>query len=170
MPLQLPNSLAIRDESPRTYEALVQVTNAINQGHAVAGVDATGVFTQPVNTGQLTVVEANGIFDATITDPSPQRQTVYFLEWDLQASFATARQIQLGASRYWRGMLGNIGNSYWRFAKQAQGSNISEWINFGGTTPKAVSSSGTAGPAPGVPAGSGSSSRSGQGFGPIGAS
>ncbi len=168
MPLQIPNALEIQNESPRTYEALVQIASAINQGHSVAGIDPTGVKGAPSNTGIMDVSQVNGIYDVTITDPNPQRLAEYYIEWDTQPSFATARLVQHGVSRYYRATLGNLGTTYWRYYKQFQGSNVSGYINHGGTTPLAVGGGGTAGPTPGGANGSGSSLQPGQGFGPIG--
>jgi hypothetical protein len=149
-------------------EAFAGIESAINKNLAIVGVNPNSVATTPTNAGSLTVVQANGIYDATISDPANERGEVYLLEWDLVPSFATARLIHLGPSRYWRGALHLGVNSYWRFYKQIIGSNPSPWINFGGATPTAVGFGGAAGPTPGVPLGSGSSNQSGRGFGPLG--
>lgn len=155
-------------EDVKLREAFTAIENTINKNLLVAGVNPGSVAATPVNSGSLVVAEANGIYDAVITDPANERGEIYFLEWDVVPSFATARQIHLGPSRYWRGAL-NLGvNSYWRCYKQIIGSNPSAWINFGGATPTAVGFGGAAGPTPGVPSGSGSSNQSGRGFGPLG--
>jgi hypothetical protein len=166
-------ALSIADKNgftdPKLIKAFGTIEATVNSSLRIAGVNAGSVAAAPVNSGSLTVTEGLGIYDAVISDPANERGETYFLEWDTQPSFVTARMIQLGASRYWRGQLSLGVNSYWRFYKQLVGSNVSAWINFGGTTPAAVGFGGAAAPALGVPSGSGSSSQSGQGLGPIGA-
>jgi hypothetical protein len=155
-------------EDVKLKEAFTSIENAINKSLLITGVNPGSVAATPTNSGSLAVVELNGVYDATITDPANERGETYFLEYDTVPSFATARLIHLGPSRYWRGALHLGVNSYWRCAKQIIGSNISPWINFGGANPTAVGFGGVAGPVPGAPVGSGSSNQSGRGFGPIG--
>jgi hypothetical protein len=168
MALQLSNSVALQKESPQAYEAVVQLKNAVNQTAQILGADATGPAQTPTNNGSLAVSQSGGIYDVAITDPSAERGEQYFIEWSNGASFSQAYVISLGPSRNWRGYLGNIGTTYWRFYKQTPGSNASPWINFGGTTPAPVGGdSSSGGPAPGAANGSGTGG-SGQGYGPIG--
>jgi hypothetical protein len=150
---------------PALQDALKSIESAVNQTAVAAGVSPNGPAPAPTNAGNLTVVQSSSIYDVVISDPANQQGETYFLEWDTQASFATARMIQLGAARSWRGNLGNPGNTWWRLYKQLPGSNPSAWITFSGNP---VAGSGAAGPAPGVPKGSGSSNQSGRGFGTIG--
>ena len=163
MAFQVKNLNTISD--PLLQEALKSIEDTINNTGAISGVTPNAVATTPTNPGSLAVLQTAGIYDVTINDPANQRGETYFLEWDTQASFASARMIELGASRHYRGTLGNLGNTYWRFYKQLQGSNASAWIN---SSANPVAGGGTAGPTPGVPKGSGSSSQSGQGLGTIG--
>jgi hypothetical protein len=166
MAFQVKSKNAFSD--PKLVEALDSIEKVINSSSQIAGVNPGSVATTPTNAGSLNVTEANGIYDAAITDPSNERGETYFLEYDVSPSFSTAHTIQLGASRNWRGAL-NLGvNSYWRFYKQIIGSNPSAWINFGGSTPASVGFGGAAGPPMGTSSGSGSSKQSGRGFGPIG--
>ena len=151
--------------TPLQQESLKSIETVINSAHAVAGVNAGGSMPPPQNPGSIAVAQANGIYDVTINDPAAARGETYFVEWDTQSSFGTARMIQLGAARHWRGTFGDVGNTWWRFYKQVQGSDPSPWINFSGTP---VAGGGAAGPAVGVPLGSGSSKQSGRGFGNIG--
>jgi hypothetical protein len=151
---------------PVLQAALKSIEDALNQHGVIAGINPTGIAQTPQNAGNLTVTQANGVYDATITDSANQRGETYFLEWDTQASFATAHLIPLGPSRSWRGRLDVSGSKVWfRCYKQLQGSNPSPWINFSGNP---LTDGGSAGPAPGIPKGSGSSNQAGRGFGTIG--
>lgn len=170
MSLDLSAELAsIQRQFPKIYEALIKVQNVVNQGHAVAGVNPAGTANTPINNGMLTVNQDSGIYDAVIADPAADRGEHYFLQWDTDPAFRTARTIYLGPTRSWRGALGSVGPTYWRHQKQLLGSNISEPVNFGGTKPAVVQTNNSlGGPTPGAPQGSGSSSQPGHGWGPIG--
>lgn len=150
---------------PVLQAALKSIEDALNRHGAIAGINPNGAAQTPQNAGNLTVAQNNGIYDVVISDSSNQRGELYFLEYDTQASFATAHLISLGPSRHWRGTLGNLGNTWWRMYKQIQGSNASPWINFAGNP---VAGGGTTGPTLGTPKGSGSSNQSGRGLGPVG--
>lgn len=169
MALNIPELVAIQKSHPKIYEALTKIVNSMNQAHQVAGVNPAGTANAPTNNGALAVQSDSGIYDAVINDPSANRGEHYFLQWDTDPSFQTARTIYLGPTRSWRGSLGGVGATYWRHQKQLLGSNISESVNFGGSKPQAVPGNGLGGPTPGAPQGSGSSKQPGHGWGPIGA-
>lgn len=160
----------IREPYPELYEALQSIVKGINQTAQVSGVGSNGPAPMPANSGMLTVTQQNGIYDAAIVDNNPLRGEEYHIEFDTQPSFATARLVKDGGpGRYYRANLGSMGSTYWRYYKQSKGSNPSPYIYHGGSVPKAVTSTaGATGPAPGVPNGSGSSTRSGHGWGLIG--
>jgi hypothetical protein len=163
MSLKISNLSSIAD--PILQAALKSIEDAHNRLSAIVGVSSSGPAKVPQNAGNIAVVQTAGIYDVTISDPANQRGEVYFLEYDTQASFATAHLISLGPSRHWRGTLGNLGNTWWRMYKQLAGSDASPWITFSGNP---VAGGGTTGPTLGTPKGSGSSNQSGRGLGPIG--
>lgn len=170
MSFQIPSKSAFKD--PLQFEALTAIEAAINSIGSVTGVNAKGVAATPSNPGSITVAQANGVYDVTITDLNAQRGEMYFIEFDTAASFATARRIDNGRSNYWRGHLALGVNSYWRFYKQLEGGNASAPINFGGTIPAAVGFANTAGagPTPGTPVPNANGvNQPGKGIGPIGA-
>lgn len=167
MAFQIPSKSAFKD--PLLIEAFSAIEDAINRSASVSGVDPVNVAETPVNRGSLAVSEANGIHDVAISDPAYQRGETYFLEYAMDPSFKTVRQIPLGPSPAWRGSLGIPGNTYWRYYKQSMGSNPSPPINFGGQSPKAVQSSAAPGPALGTPQVNGATPQSGQGYGLLGA-
>lgn len=151
---------------PILSEAFKSIEDNINRSNAVAGVNPNGAATTPKNAGGLSVVQANGIYDVTISDSANERGETYFLEWALDSAFTTAHLISLGPARNWRGRLDLNGSSVWfRCYKQLQGSNPSAWIYFSGNP---LTDGGSSGPMPGTPKGSGSSNQAGRGFGTIG--
>jgi hypothetical protein len=159
----------LREDYPQAYESLLSIVKGANQIAATTGVGAVGPSSTPNNSGSLDVIAADGIFDAAIMDPNPQRGEYYFLEYDLTGSFSDAIVVSLGPSRNWRGMLGNQ-TYFFRWYKQLLGSNVSGYAFFGGMTPAGVAGGGAlAGPAPHDTEGSGTSSQPGQGWGAIGA-
>jgi hypothetical protein len=156
----------IHEAFPQVYEALQQMVAAINQQGAILGTNPAGTVPAPSNVGSLSVVAANGIFSAVITDLNPTRYETYFLEWDTSNQFTNARIITLGPSRQWNGTLGSL-TTYWRFAKQLPGSPISSFVTFG-SPPTAVVGGGAASPALQPTTGSGTSAVPGGGYGPTG--
>lgn len=157
-----------RESNPQGYTALLDIVKSINSTAAAIGVGTLGPANPPSAAGLMLVLAADGIFDVAIVDNAPQRGEYYFIEWDLSAQFTNAKSIPLGPVRNWRGMLGNA-TLFWRWYKQLLGSNVSEYIYFGGNTPVGVAGGGVAGPATNATQGSGNSSATGQGWGTIGA-
>lgn len=156
----------VREKNSQLYNALKDIVNGVNQVGVVAGIGAHSPLSLPTNNGSLSVIAANGIFDAMIIDPSAVRGEFYFLEWGQLPSFTDAVVIPLGQSRNWRGQLGNL-TTYWRFYKQFIGSSASVHITFGNPA-TAVVGGGSAGPTPQATQGSGTARVPGHGFGPIG--
>ncbi len=157
----------IRDLHPQLHTALSNVIDGVNTVGSVAGIGSGSPLAPPTNTGMLSVKAMNGVFDAAIMDPNPQRGEHYFLEWDTTPSFSNAKTIPLGPGRNWRGSLGNM-TTYWRHYKQMLGSDVSPHAYFGSqSAPTPVNGGGAAGPTPHPSQGSGSSTIPGKGFGPI---
>lgn len=133
---------------------LKSIQDAINYHGQVGGIDPTGQYPTPRAPSGLSVQASNGFFDVVITDGNPVRGVEYWLEWDTVSSFPAPRQIHLVAARNWYGNLGNQ-TLYWRAASQFPGSNLSDWVVYGGANPIAVVGGGSAGPAPMATSGSG---------------
>jgi hypothetical protein len=169
MALKIPDRASIGDPDPRLYDALKKIITDSNAAHSLVGVNPGSVTTTPTNNGSINVLQGNGTYDAAINDPSSQRGDEYFIEYDTQKSFGTARLVHHGISPYYRANLGNLGTTYWRYYKMVKGSNVSGPINHGGLIPRAVAAGGTIDPVPQVPRPSKVAWSPGNGYGPIGA-
>lgn len=166
--LSLPTLSEIQHENPKTYQALKKLLDAFNRLASQAGIDPTAPVTQTPTPGQLQISVASGLVefaiqDAQATQLSTQRTITYFLEYDTQPSFATAKTKTLGASRNGHIQLGNQ-TLYFRCYSQFQGSAPSGYATFG-NPPTAVVCGGSAPPAPLASQGSGTSLRPGFGYG-----
>ena len=162
-PLTMKNIISVKEQNPGLYEDLVSLQNHINLiTKVLGGVD------NPIAAGSITVTASNGVIGVQIIDRHPQTGEEYFLEYDTQASFATAHVIPLNATRnYSTSTLAGL-TTYWRWYKSTKLGGISGFIVYG-NPPTAVSPGAPASPAP-TPlpsSGSGSSQIPGYGYGPI---
>lgn len=162
-PLSLPNLIHLKNDYPGAYEDLVKLQEHVNNvTKALGGVAA------PVAAGGIIVTGSNGIIDVVIIDKHPEVGEEYFLEWDTQPSFASARGVPLGAVRNYR--TGNLNGmtTYWRWYKSTKLGGVSDRVVFGnpptGVTPGQLSTT-NPGPTPGASQGSGQSRIPGYGYG-----
>lgn len=153
--INIPNLDYVRQKDPRLYEVVVALRNAIPNLTIPA----------PPEVAALDVTAANGVFHAVITDLGhPQKGVGYFLEYDTVPGFPSPHVIDLGASRDWRGYLGNL-TLYWRAYSQYMpplNSPPSPTLMFGGSGPIAVVGGGSSGPSLPDSTGSGTGSITGQ--------
>jgi hypothetical protein len=164
--LTVPQLASIKNESPRTYEAIKQVVSAVNSIGRATGVDPSGSIAAPDPIGGISVVAADGIFDLAITDNSAvHRGIYYFAESDTSPDFTAPHVYFLGSSRNLRVSLGNQ-TLYWRAYSQYLGSQPSAPVAFG-APPTAVVGGGAAGPPLQTSSGSGTAGgqAGGSGFG-----
>lgn len=165
------NAPYIRTDDNMYADALDDLQGQINSISQQTTASAEGSTPAPPQVSNVSVVASGGIYDATITDNNPVYRGVnYFLEYSLTPGFSQPHVIDLGASRTWRGFLGNQ-NLYWRGYSAYPTSPASPVTYFGTVAnPTLVAGGGaTAGPTPQPSTGSGttpSNGRSGgQGFG-----
>ncbi len=146
-------------------EAFDSVKQAIDNISAKTQVDSAGnQLAAPPQIGGVSVTSATGIFDAVITDNGTVNKTInYFLEYSVNVNFVQPHVIDLGASRSWRGFLGNQ-TLYFRAYSQYIGSPASTPVNFGAPT-AGVGGGALAGPAIQASTGSGTAPSNGQGGG-----
>jgi hypothetical protein len=146
---------------PAQRRALDDLASQIQAGFRQVNATPAGITPAPPIVSALSVMAADGIFDAQIQDNNAvQRGVVYFLEYSLVAS-GPWTVISLGPSRNWRGMLGNQ-TFFWRAYSQYPTSEPSSPIYFGGiNNPTGVVGGGAAGPTPQAPGGSGTSPSNG---------
>lgn len=167
MPLSLPTLAEIQSKDPRTYQALRAIQDAFNALVTQLGVDPTVPVTATPAPGQLLVSAANGVVEWAIQDGSAtqlatRRTLNYFVEYDTQASFATAKVISAGPSRNGREYIGSQ-TIYMRCYSQYQGAPASPWVMYG--SPTAITPGGAAPPTPLAAQGSGTSGSPGAGYG-----
>jgi hypothetical protein len=164
--LTLPQLASLKNESPRTYEAVKQLVSAVNSLGRATGVDPSGSIAAPDPIGGISVIAADGIFDVAITDNSAvNRGIYYFAESDTSPDFTAPHVYFLGSSRNLRASLGNQ-TLYWRAYSQYLGSQPSAPVVFG-APPTAVVGGGAAGPPLQPSSGSGTATgqSGGSGFG-----
>lgn len=115
MPLDYRNRAYLMQKDPKYVEAMDDVVNHIQNVMNQTNSSPTGRVNPPPTPGGLTMTSANGIFEAAIHDnTSPVTRGVnYFLEYSDTPAFTAPKTIDLGASRNWRGHLGNQ-TYYWR--------------------------------------------------------
>lgn len=166
--MKVRNLSEIRTRDPRLYEALSDIVDGIKNVAQQTNASPSQQTPAPLPVSSVMVTAANGIHDVAISDVAPVYRGInYFLEYSLAPTFAAPTVLDLGASRNWRGMLGNQ-TLYWRAYSQYPTSPPSSPVYHGtATQPVAVSGGGTlAGPLPNPSTGSGTSSgEGGQGFG-----
>lgn len=153
--IHIPNTDYIRQSNPKLYEAIIALRNAIPNLQLSA----------PPQVASINVTATNGVFQATLVDAgNPVKGIGYFLEYDTSPAFPQPHVIDLGASRSWRGTLGNL-TLYWRAYSQYApplDSPPSPTLAFGGNvTPTAVVGGGSSGPALPESTGSGTAATNG---------
>lgn len=100
--------------SPEVGEALDDLASHIESTMKQTNASTAGQAPAPGNIQSVTVTASQGIFDAAIVDNSAiSRGINYFLEYSLSPQFSSPVVVDLGASRNWRGYLGNQ-TLYWR--------------------------------------------------------
>lgn len=165
------NRSFIKNSDPLVAEALDDILNLLQNTLDQANTAATGTITPPPSVSSIQITAAQGIFDAAIVDniSGVVRGINYFLEYSTSPSFTAPVVIDLGASRNWRGFLGNQ-VLYWRGYSSYPTSARSEPAYYGTQSqPIAVAGGGTStGPAPLPSNGSGTSSGANGGDGGFG--
>jgi len=154
--ISIPNENYIRATNPKLYEAIVALKNAIPNLQLPA----------PPQVASINVTASNGVFQVALVDAgNPVKGVGYFVEYDTDPGFPQPHVIDLGASRTWRGTLGNL-TLYFRGFSQYMpplDSPPSPTLAFGGNAnPTAVTGGGSAGPSLFDSTGSGTASTSGQ--------
>lgn len=130
----------------RMVEALDDILAALNNAARQVTASPAGVTGAPPQISSLDVDAADGVFDAAIADNNPVLRGInYFLEYSATVNFTAPVVIDLGASRNWRGYLGNQ-TLYFRAYSSYPTSPSSPAIYFG--SPTAVVGGGSAGPSP----------------------
>ena len=137
MSLLIRNRALIATNDPLLGQALEDVTQHLER--------LIPPSTPPSDITQLNVSAADGVFDISVVDNLPaQRGINYFLEYAQEPSFQSPILIDLGASRNWRGYLGNL-TLYWRAYSAYPSTARSKPVVFLGNP---VVGGGAAGPAP----------------------
>ena len=151
---------------PYLHETLIKVVNEVNGIHNQTGSANGSPVSAPPAIAALTISEQNGYATAQINDAEglvhPNLSLNYFWEIDTSSAFSNPTQVPLGAAR---GAVFYVGNNttYHRvFSQFSNSPNKSERVNYGGTTPTAVTGHGSA---MALPGGSGGSAGGGGGFG-----
>lgn len=163
--LNLPHLPYIRTKDPRladTIEKLrIAIVSLVNQTGAAPG----GTIAAP-SVQSISVTAANGIFSVAIVDKTaPHLGIRYFVEYSTNSNFNGAAVKYLGPARNLDGW--NLGNLtyFFRGYSQYPGSDISNKVVFGGTTPVGVAGGGSAPPTPPPSQGSGGGTSGNGGFG-----
>lgn len=163
--LHLPHLPYIRTKDPRLAETIESLQKAFLSLVNQVGAAPSGTIPPP-SVQSVTATAANGIFSAYIVDKTaPHLGVRYFIEYDTSASFDNARTKYLGPSRNIDGW--NLGNLtyFFRAFSQYPGSEISNKVIYGGSTPIGVAGGGSAPPTPPATQGSGGGTGGGSGFG-----
>lgn len=162
----------LRKVSQRLYETMVFFVQGVNAGFEQVGVDPKGAFTVTPDIQSLSITNANGFANVSITDNAQSqnqnnpRAISYFIEGATDAGFTNIVHVEhLGPGRNKNIFLGSQ-TLFFRAYSQLQGSPPSNPVNFGGTTPTAVVLGGAiAAPAQQAYQGSGTSAIGGRGYG-----
>ena len=164
--LHLPNMPYLRTKDPRLAETIeklrIAIVSLVNQTGAAPG----GTIAAP-SVQSISVSASNGIFSASIVDKTaPHLGIRYFIEYATNPNFDNSRTRYLGPSRDIDGW--NLGNLtyYFRGFSQYPGSDISNKVIYGGSTPIGVAGGGSAPPTPPASQGSGGGTGATGGFGP----
>lgn len=151
--INIRNLTEIRNRDPRLGEALIDIQTQT--------IDAN--VQSPPQVASISVTGADGVFQVTIVDlGTPAIAINYFVEYDTDQNFPTPHVLDLGASRTWRGYLGNL-TLFWRAYSQyvpPYNNQPSPPLVFG--NPTAVVGGGSAGPTLPASTGSGTNAVSGQ--------
>lgn len=159
----LRNLAQIRKQNPLLGQLIDDIASAIDVSSSATVTNPNGTPASPSAPSAINVQAADGIYHATATDHSPiVRGCHYYFEYDTDPAFSQPHVIDNGASRTWRGQLGDQ-NLHWRvYSQYPNGGPPSAPIVFGGQSPKAVRGGGAAGP-PMVPStGSGTANSDGK--------
>lgn len=129
--LKLIHRDALGQKNWQLGETLLQIENAINQGHATVGVDPTQPYPTPKALSSISVTAALGLFKITLVDSANNHENLnYFVQASVNPAFLNPRTYALGTS-----LTGdfNLGNQtlYWRAYAKFPGSAQSPYTNFG---------------------------------------
>lgn len=134
---KIPNLEYLRQKDPKLHETIVALMNSIPSVNVPA----------PAPLTNINVSAQDGIFHVTVADSGQvPKGTGYFLEYDNNPNFPQPTVIDLGASRQYRGFLGNQ-TLHWRgYSQLPPGYNSppSAPIVYGGKVPRSVSGGGAA--------------------------
>lgn len=152
----VPNLDYIRQKDPKLHETIAAIVAALPKA----------AIPSPNPVTAINVTAQDGIFHATLSDSGQiQKGVGYFLEYDTDPTFTRPTVIDLGASRQYRGYLGNQ-NLYWRGYSQLSpplNSMPSAPLVHGGSVPLVVNGGGSAmGPTILPSTGSGTAATNGQ--------
>src|SRR5882757_5314465 len=109
MPIDYRNRQYLIEKDPKLAEALDDLLGLNSTTMKQINASPNGQAQPPNAPNALTVTAAHGIFDVKIDDNSSpvNRGVNYFLEYSESPAFTAPTTIDLGASRNWRGLLGN---------------------------------------------------------------
>lgn len=109
-PLAYRNRAQLMSSDPDLVDALDDICDHLSGVMEQTNSAPKGAVTMPPpQVNKLTVTGSQGIFDAKIDDNNSPvvRNVQYFVDYADNPSFNNKRTISLGASRNWRGSLGN---------------------------------------------------------------
>lgn len=137
----------IRQDNKLHAQTFQAIADAINRVSDQANIDPTGAqVAAPPPISNLTVTEAGGIHDLSISDNSPAYAGLsYTAEYSQTPDFQNSHSIDLGTSQNHRANLG-AGTYYWRAHSNYHPSTPSAPVYHGGSTPQAVGSGSYPGP------------------------
>lgn len=131
--MNIPNLEQITARDPLLGEALRAIASGVeNVGRQTNAPTQLQAAEKPGNIASVSVTAKDGIFHAQITDNSPvKRGLEYHLEYSTDPGFRAPIVIHNGASRDFRGKLGNQ-KLYWRAYSQYPTSDPSQVVYYGG--------------------------------------
>ena|SRR5208283_51783 len=130
--LKLIHRDALGQKNWQLGETLLQIENAINQGHGTVGVDPTQPYPTPKALSSISVTAALGLFKITLVDSANNHENLnYFVQADSNPAFLNARTYALGTSLTGDFALGAGKTLYWRAYAKFPGSQPSPFTNFG---------------------------------------
>lgn len=131
MQFPIRNLEQIRKRDPFLAEALDDICAGIATMALQTNANPSGSASAPPPISGLSVTAQGGIFDVAITDGQPvSRGIEYFVEYSPTAAFTQPTVIHLGATRNWRGTLGNQ-TLYFRAYSQYSTGGPSTPVYFG---------------------------------------
>ena len=150
--LTIPQKERIRKIDQHLYEAMIQIEKAVNQLGTNLGTAPYGNFPAPPSPSEVSVTAANGLANVQIVDnfpiqnPAQAKVVSYFVEAATDPGFVNVVHSEhMGPFRNKNIYLGNQ-TLYFRAYSQFHGSAPSKPIVFGGSTPIAVTTGGSAPP------------------------